>query len=66
MKTFRITISPVEDLYDDVIEAENEDQAITNAALVYCKQNLQDFVDIDVEEIEEQTIETPYTKGEGI
>jgi hypothetical protein len=65
MKTFRITISPVEDLYDDVIEAENEDQAITDA-LVYCKQNLQDFVDIDVEEIEEQTIETPYTKGEGI
>ena len=48
-----------------MIEAENEDQAITNA-LVYCKQNLQDFVDIDVEEIEEQTIETPYTKGEGI
>lgn len=47
MKKYIVTISELG--YEDVIEAEDELEA-EGYALIHCKQYLQDYVDVDVEE----------------
>lgn len=56
MKKYRVTLSLEDDWvknFNQIIEAEDEDEARTEA-LVEVKMNLTDYIDADVEEVNEK------------